>query len=131
MINNSFKKGAVAAVLLTVLVGCQTDRYMWGSYDQDLYNYYRDTEQRTALETNLLETLEKAEQKGKVPPGLYAEYGYLLMQDGRYDDARRYFELEKKLWPESTKLMDAVIRVTAVDEGNKDKEEQASAETVQ
>ncbi|MCD6288307.1 MAG: DUF4810 domain-containing protein, partial [Candidatus Hydrogenedentes bacterium] len=57
-----------------------------------------------------LETIiERGEQKGRVPPGIYAEYGYLLMVQGRAGEAITFFEREKAQWPESAHLMDVMI----------------------
>ena len=45
-----------------------------------------------------------------MPPGLYAELGYALLEEGQTKEAVGYFEKEKTKWPESGFLMDKMIR---------------------
>ncbi len=53
----------------------------------------------------------QAEQAGKrVPPGVYAEYGYALYEEGQYGPAIEYFKKEHEQWPESRVLMEKMIR---------------------
>ncbi len=47
---------------------------------------------------------------GRVPPGLYAEYGYALYEAGQANEALIYFGKEKEKWPESAVIMDKMIR---------------------
>jgi len=44
-----------------------------------------------------------------VPPGLYAEYGYALLELGDEQAALAYFAKEQETWPESAYLMTKVI----------------------
>ena len=111
-----------------LLVSCAPQqKYVWGSYETELYGYYQDPER---LE-NLMEALETAIAEGeksakktssadsaiarRIAPGLYAEYGYLLMLNNEGARAKSYFEKEKQSWPESTVLMDKMIKV--IDQG--------------
>ncbi|AVY93545.1 DUF4810 domain-containing protein [Microvirgula curvata] len=99
-----------------MLAGCaaQRDKYTWGEYESSLYSYYKNPENAAALTLALQKTIEGAE-KGKLPPapGLYAEYGYLLMQQGKKQEAIAAFEKEKQRWPESGKLMDNMIKAAS------------------
>jgi hypothetical protein len=108
------KKTMLLAISITAMVlaasGCTTTRYTWGKYDQSLYNYYRNPE----LSPNYLEDLKDAVDRGEsaqtVPPGLYAEYGYALLESGKPDEATVNFNKEKALWPESKVLMEKLAR---------------------
>lgn len=99
-------------VLLLAATGCASrSMYAWGKYDDALYKHYRNPGEReewvAALKTCVLE----AEQEGrKTPPGLLAEYGYALLEEGNSKEAVVYFEKEKAKWPESAVLMDKMIR---------------------
>ncbi len=106
-IRMSFLVGA--AVLLSACVA--QDKYHWGSYEQDLLTYYRDSDQETVLVANLGEAIITGEENGKVPPGLYAEYGYLLLESGQAKESIVFFSKEQTTWPESATLMNAMIRV--------------------
>ena len=45
----------------------------------------------------------------RVPPGMFANLGYLYLQNGQSGRARSLFENEKRLYPESAHFMDRVI----------------------
>mgnify|MGYP003591122687 CR=1 FL=1 len=97
--------------LLTLLAGCAGPRYEWGSYEPALYQHYRSPGEQAAFTSALAESLTRGEAKGKVPPGLYAEYGYQLYEAGRYDEAKAYFQKESAKWPESRVLMTRLIEL--------------------
>lgn len=122
------RKFTYCLLLLTGLLGAcvpQT-QYNWGNYEDGLFNYYKDPEALDALMEALDATIAKGEADKpvppgqRVPPGLYAEYGYLLMVNGRRDEAAIYFNKEKSIWPESTFLMDKLI-AAATDEKSQTK----------
>ncbi|MCZ4279153.1 DUF4810 domain-containing protein [Kiloniella laminariae] len=87
------------------------EKYHWGSYEQDLLTYYKDNGQQIILVENLGMMIEKGEEQGRVPPGIYAEYGYLLLESGKFDDSVTFFRKEQESWPESETLMNAMIRI--------------------
>lgn len=96
-------------ILLALLSGCATQRYDWGNYESALYQHYRNPADQNLFATELAGTLARAESRGKVPPGLYAEYGYELYAAGRPDEAQVYFKKESALWPESRVMMTRLI----------------------
>lgn len=103
----------IVAVVLTVLCACSCahqNKYYWGNYDSSLYHYYKSPENSEDYETDLKTVIEKAEAKKKVPPGIYAEYGYQLMLKKDWDGASANFEKEKALWPESAPFMDSLVK---------------------
>ena len=125
MINFRHIRGA-AVVFLTMglLISCAPkQKYAWGSYENALYSYYKDPESLESLKAELEATIAEGEKSAmesssadgttsnRIAPGLYAEYGYLLMLGNEGDRARSYFEKEKQSWPESTVLMDKMIKV--------------------
>jgi hypothetical protein len=85
--------------------------YRWGSYDTSLYDHYRKPTEREKWIEALKTSIQQAEEKeNRVPPGLYAEYGYALLEEGNTTEAVAYFQKEKAKWPESAVLMDKMIR---------------------
>jgi hypothetical protein len=101
----------LAAVL--AFGGCAsrpTTLYEWGGYDELLYQSYKSPQRvesmRVGLET-LVARLEQ--QRQRVPPGLYAELGTLYFEMGDGRKAVANYELERRNWPESKTLMDALI----------------------
>lgn len=109
-----YRKAFCCLLLLTgMLGGCETQQsvYNWGGYDSELYSYYRNAENMDAFMTALEAVVSGEETDRPVAPGLYAEYGYLLLINNKPEDAVIYFNKEKSAWPESTLLMDKMIAV--------------------
>jgi hypothetical protein len=103
------KKRFLIGVILCGLLcgGCTT--YKWGNYEDKLLAHYK-TPDVAKLQASLESLAKDAERCKKVPPGLYAEVGYLLYEMDKNDRAIEYFEKEKTLWPESQFVMDKMIR---------------------
>jgi len=93
-------------VLALIIVGCGTtskDTFYWGDYSTTLYDYKKNPDEVT-LETHkkeLISILENSANK-KVPPGLNAEYGYILLKEGLETEGLEYLDKEMELYPEST-----------------------------
>lgn len=88
------------------------EMYYYGDYSSTLYAFKKEpgAETKEAHLQSLHEILEKSEKEElRVPPGIYAELGYWLAQDGNTDEAVRYFQLEKQTYPESARLMNRMI----------------------
>jgi len=102
--------------LIVVLPGCASrqQKYDWGKYDASLYAYYKDPTKVGELSASLAAVISAADSKHAiVPPGIYAEYGYLQMQQGRNRDAVESFRSEAAHWPESKVFMDQMIKVAS------------------
>jgi hypothetical protein len=101
------------AVLASACVA-HNQRYDWGSYDPSLYAYYKDPTKAVALDESLASIINTAESRhALVPPGIYAEYGYLQLQKGKNDAAVNCFRQEESHWPESIVFMDRMIKVAS------------------
>lgn len=96
--------------IATSLIGCGgPSLFYWGDFEQGLYDRYV-TEQHAQADAYLFETITDAEQHHqKVPPGAYADYGFLLFKRGDRNGAVAYFEKEKQAFPESSALMTKII----------------------
>ena len=106
----------VAPILVWSLAGCVTNhqRYDWGSYDPSLYAYYKDPTKEAALAESLAAVISTADSNhALVPPGIYAEYGYLQLQEGKNLAAVELFKQEEAHWPESKIFMDRMIKVAS------------------
>lgn len=97
------------------LTGCVAPtKYDWGSYESSLYSYYKDPAKIADLSKSLADTINTAEKTNKpVPPGVYAEYGFILHQQGKSSEAVPFFEKEKSKWPESSAFMDSMIQMAS------------------
>ncbi|MEN8135639.1 MAG: DUF4810 domain-containing protein [Thermodesulfobacteriota bacterium] len=95
---------------LLVIVGCAPQtKYYWGGYDNKLYHHYKNPADYEKLVENLAELINQAEKVDKVPPGLYAEYGFALYEKGDLEESQIYFKKEHDKWPESQALMTKMI----------------------
>jgi hypothetical protein len=105
-------------VALGLLAACATPpHYQWGGYEQSLYSYYKSPAKADQYTLKLAEAVRRGEEQGHVAPGLHAEYGYMLMNSGRKAEAIAEFESEKQRWPDSTLLMDRMIRLANDQDG--------------
>jgi hypothetical protein len=111
------KLAGLSLVLALMVPACApTGQYYWGSYSESLYDYYRDATQLGAYRASLVGIIAEGEPTGRVPPSIYAELGFLELEAGNTAEARRLFEKEKTLWPESAVFMDRMI--TAIDQAD-------------
>ena len=102
---------ATFIMLIALAQGCaSTRKYGWGNYDSTLYTHYKKPQDKEAHLERLKEIVNNAETENRIPPGLYAEYGYALFESGNTKEAIAYFEKEKAKWPESNVLMEKMIR---------------------
>lgn len=103
-------------------LGCvPSTKYHWGNYENSLYRYYKNPSEVEEMAEALAKIIEKGEREGRVPPGLYAEYGYLLFVTGNTGEAVISFEKEKNIWPESSVLIDKMIAATKAADNKKSK----------
>lgn len=97
-------------ITLIALSGCaHPSLYTWNSYDETLYKYYKDPVEHERFITVLKETLDNGEATGRVPPGIYAEYGFAMFEMGDTQTAIQYYRKEADKWPESRLFMDKLI----------------------
>ena len=104
-------------MLVVAMAGCQTasQKYDWGNYDPSLYAYYKDPTKVGELNSSLEAVIKDSESKHSVvPPGIYAEYGYLKLQQGKGHDAVQAFRQEEVHWPESKVFMEHMIQVASL-----------------
>jgi hypothetical protein len=110
----------IAMALL--LGGCAAGNkslYDWGDYDGMLYGSYKDPTTVGANIQKLEQHIQKLEAaRQKVPPGVYADCGMLLLQSGNREKAQTNFKKERDAWPESAPLMNALINNAAMPKAN-------------
>lgn len=117
---------------LTILFACAVSvsaclpakQFYWGSYEESLYSRQQHAGAGGEAEaaTMLLATINEAQANNeKVGPGIHADYGYLLLKQGRPDEAIAELQKESALYPESKPLME--IMVSRI-QGRKDKEKE-------
>lgn len=111
-IDMSLKSMILIFFILSLLFisSCTQTHYSWNGYDQALYDHYESPGDREQYVETLKTIIQRAEEGGKIPPGLYAEYGYTFYETGNYQQAVQYFQREADLWPEARLFMNKMIR---------------------
>lgn len=106
-------RALLAAAALSAAAGCAPPTlYAWGGYDEALYRHYRHPHDRGAWVERLRTLVLEAQERGRrVPPGVQAELGYALLEEGRTGEAIGWFRREQEQWPEARVLMDKMIRL--------------------
>ena len=100
-------------MIAVITAGCAQTRYAWNGYDDKLYTYYKNPVEADRFMESLHEIILDGESSGRVPPGIYAEYGYQLYERGRYPEAVAWFTKERTAWPDSRILMDRMIALAS------------------
>ncbi len=101
----------ITAILL--LASCTPQLYYWGSYEIDVntYNKKRSPEAEQIL-INTYEKIIAKKQKGsigKVPPGVYADYGFILINKGEIERGTELLKLEMEAYPESALIIQTTL----------------------
>lgn len=98
------------------IVGCSTNNqrlYDYGDYSSTLYNLNKNQNEETLAkhkaELEQIITSSKEHTK-KVPPGIYAELGYIYQKGNDKKEAVKLYQLESDLYPESQYLMARLIK---------------------
>lgn len=104
----------ITAVLITI-TSCTTNQtlYSWYGYEDATYQYSKKSTEE--LQVKVLEQYQKItdNQKGLrkvVPPGMYAEYGYLLYKTGKTEEGLSFLKKEIELYPESDTYISRIIK---------------------
>jgi len=100
---------AALGAALAVTACAPTTRFEWGAYEQTLYAYTQNPENRSVYKTSLEQTIERGQKRNAVAPGMHAELGYLYLEEGDSAAALQHFQQERSLFPESARFMDRVI----------------------
>ena len=104
--------GLFLTILLLTSCTTTTSLYSWGNYVDASYIYY--TKQTREAAEALLKRYQNIinKQKGSrkvVPPGIYAEYGFMLIQTGKRDEGIINLKKEIELYPESKVFIERII----------------------
>lgn len=86
--------------------------YSWYDYDNAAYKYQKElTDNSKAAFMTQMDKMEKQRgQRGIVPPGYNAEYGFLLYNSGQAEEGLQYMKKEVELYPESQLFIGGIIK---------------------
>ena len=94
--------------------GCTPQKmYYFGDYSNTLYSFEKNQNDESLLKHKQeIETVitESELRNLPVPPGIYAELGYINLKSNNSKEAIRLFQAESQLYPESRHLMDRLIQ---------------------
>lgn len=96
------------------MAGCAPQKmYYFGDYSQTLYSLEKNQTEEALInhKQELEKILTESEARNlPVPPGIYAELGYINLKANSSQKAITLFQTESQLYPESKHLMDRLIQ---------------------
>ena len=108
---NAIKFGLALGLSAMALSACAPrTRFEWGTYEPSLYAYYKNPSAQAEDEAALVKAIAAGRKSNKVAPGLYAELGYLKLEEGNVSEAQTNFDQEMRLFPESQFFLSNVSR---------------------
>jgi hypothetical protein len=110
------KKTVYMFVSALLLLSCSTQKtlYSWDKYEVASYNYLKNSDDESLQK--LIETYRQIIKKqkgirGVVPPGVYADYGFVLLQANKAEEAKEMLLKEVSLYPESKIFIDRILKM--------------------
>lgn len=97
---------------LILLSGCASNQglYEWGQYQETLFVVYHDPALKEEALKNYLEFVETGgTPQHPIAPGLFAEAGTFMLEQGEVDKAIKYYKMEHEMWPESQPMLGMLI----------------------
>jgi hypothetical protein len=88
--------------------------YSWGNYDDTSYTYLKNSDEKSVdrLTKTYQHIIENPNGTRKVvPPGVYADYGFILLQANKTEEGKAMLEKEIALYPESKVFIDRVLNL--------------------
>jgi hypothetical protein len=98
--------------LAVVLAGCAKNQglYQWGEYQETLFVVYHEPAEKEQALKNYLEFVETGGTlTHPIAPGLFAEAGTFMLEQGDVDSAVKYYRMEYDAWPESQPMLGMLI----------------------
>lgn len=116
MLNRSVILTIAAVLTVATITGCASKPqalYNYGGYSHTYYQLKKESssEQLTALQEEIVKLIESKDHgmTGRVPPGIYANLGYIYLQQGNPQKAVENFKMEMEIYPESRQFMELMI----------------------
>ena len=96
------------------ITGCAPKKmYHFGKYSETLYSLEKNQNEESLIKhkKELEQIISQSKLKNlSVPPGIYAELGYINLKANNSKEAVKLFQTESQLYPESKHLMDRLIQ---------------------
>ncbi|MDR2885886.1 MAG: DUF4810 domain-containing protein [Rikenellaceae bacterium] len=110
------KKLLLPLVVAVFAASCATTSpalYDWKGYDDAVYTYIKtaDAQSMENLMTVYAKLMTSTAGARKVPPpGMCADYGYLLLKQGKTAEGKDLLTKETMLYPESKPFVDRLLK---------------------
>ena len=111
------KNSILILTLVCIFVtGCTTvshGGYYWSNYSYTYHDLIKNPSEETRLnhEKTLRNIINKSAEKDlRVPPGIHAELGNLLLDSDRVDEAIANFEMEMSIYSESRVFLERLLQ---------------------
>lgn len=92
----------------------QKPLYTWDQYEVTSYNYVKNSDEKSTqalIETYQTIIERQKGSRGVVPPGVYADYGFVLLQKDKTEEGRAMLLKEEELYPESKTFIDRILKM--------------------
>jgi hypothetical protein len=103
-------------IALACMASCSVQKplYSWYEYNASSYLYLKNADEKSTQQ--MIEIYQKIidKQKGSrqaVPPGIYADYGFLLLQADKAREGKAMLMQEIALYPESKVFIERVLKM--------------------
>jgi hypothetical protein len=110
------KKIVYLILVLFCFASCKVQKplYSWYNYNATSYNYLKNADEKSLQE--MVATYQKIIKKQDgarktVPPGIYADYGFLLLQSNQEEEGRAMLMREIALYPESEIFINRILKL--------------------
>ena len=102
-----------ALLLLSACGTTQKPLYSWYDTENAAYKYTKrqtDKDLTKAMEQYKLVISKQKGSRGVVPPGVNAEYGYLLVKAGKKEEGLTLLKAEMDAYPESKTFISRIVK---------------------
>ncbi|PTN08694.1 DUF4810 domain-containing protein [Mangrovibacterium marinum] len=106
---------STAFILMLTISSCTTQKplYNWKGYDNAVYAYTKNADESSIEDLTKIydKLIEKPAGTRKTPPpGVCADYGYILIKKGDIAKGKELLIKETVLYPESKPFIDRIIK---------------------
>lgn len=96
-------------LLVAACAGPQT-MYNWGQYEQTLFVHYHDPAlKKEALQKYIVFVETGGTPEHPIAPGLFAEAGTFMLEEGDLSGAIKFYQMESDAWPEARPMLSVLI----------------------
>lgn len=109
------KKNVIIVIISIFAISCTQTKplYNWKGYDDAVYGYTKNSDEKST--ERLVKVYEKlisnsGGTREVPPPGICADYGYLLIKKGETEKGKELLSKEIALYPESKVFIERIIK---------------------